>query len=55
MQCRDAERKHRGSGESEEGGGFDESEKTGGRKEGAEKRQEEPSVRDDWCLPISAA
>lgn len=50
MQCRDAERKHR-AGESEERA----SEKTAARKEGAEKRKEEPSVRDDWCLPISAA
>jgi hypothetical protein len=25
------------------------------REDGAEKRKKEPSVRDDWCLPISAA
>jgi len=29
--------------------------KKGWRKEGAEKRKEEPNARDDWCLPISAA
>ena len=39
----------------ERGGGFEGSEKTAARKERAEKRKEEPSVRDDWCLPISAA
>jgi hypothetical protein len=56
VQCRDAERKHRRGGESEEEvGGFAESEKTAARKERAEKRNEEPSVGDDWCLPISAA
>ena len=56
MHCRDAERKHRRGGESEEEGGFEgESEKTGARKEEAGKRQEEPSGWDDWCLPISAA
>lgn len=41
-----------GWGESEEDGRV---RKTAARKEGAEKRNEEPSVRDDLCLPISAA
>jgi hypothetical protein len=34
--------------------GFEESEKNR-CQEGAEKRKDEPNVRDDWCLPISAA
>ena len=41
-----------GDGESEEDGRV---RKTAARKEGAEKRNEEPNVRDDLCLPISAA